>query len=69
MPSVSRSQHAFAAMSTTAKGRAQLKASGMKPMPAKVGTEFIKADRGKHFPNQHVKPKAQARSLAEIHAR
>ena len=54
MPSVSRSQHAFMAMSRSAKGRAALKASGKKPAPASVGAEFTKADIGKHFPNKHV---------------
>ena len=52
MPSVSRAQHAFSAMSTTAKGRAALIASGRKPMPVSVGKDFINADRGKHFPKR-----------------
>ena len=69
MPSVSRAQHAFAAMSQSPKGRAQLKAAGMKPMPVKVGKEFLKADTGKHFPVDHVKKgKPQSRSMAQVHA-
>lgn len=72
MPSVSRSQHAVAAMSTTAAGRKQLRAWGMKPMPAKVGTEFIHADRGRHFPKEHVSQKgsrpAPGRSIAQAFA-
>jgi len=64
MPSVSRAQHAFAAMSQSPKGRAALRASGRKPMPVSVGKEFIEADRGKHFPVKHARPK----SVAEVHA-
>lgn len=55
MPSVSASQHAFMAMSRTAKGRAKLKSYGKKPAPASVGKEFTEADRGKHFKARHVR--------------
>ena len=55
MPSVSKAQHAFMAMSRTAKGRAALRASGKKPAPASVGKEFTAADRGKHFSKKHAK--------------
>jgi hypothetical protein len=55
MPSVSKAQHAFMAMSQSPKGRAALRKSGKKPAPASVGTEFIKADRGKHFTVKRVK--------------
>lgn len=57
MSSVSRAQHAFAAMSQTPEGRAKLRASGKKPMPVSVGKEFIQADRGKHFPKKHATQK------------
>lgn len=54
MPSVSRAQHAFMAMSRTAKGRATLRAGGHKPAPASVAKEFTRADKGKHFKLHHV---------------
>lgn len=59
MPSVSRSQHAFMAMSRSAKGRAELRASGHKPAPASVASEFTAADRGKHFKLKHVVKKGK----------
>jgi hypothetical protein len=71
LPSVSRAQHAVGAMSTTPAGRKQLRAWGMKPMPVKVGKDFIQADRGKHFPNEHVRPKnsrPSPRTVAETQA-
>ena len=45
------------AMSRTAAGRRKLKASGKKPAPASVASEFMAADRGKHFKSKHVKKK------------
>ena len=57
MPSESGAQHAFMAMSRTAKGRAVLRKSGKKPAPASVGKEFTEADRGKHFPKRYVRKK------------
>ena len=47
MPSTSQAQHAFMAMSRSAAGRAKLRASGKKPAPASVASEFMAADRGK----------------------
>lgn len=47
MPSPSRASHGFAGMSSTPKGRATLRAEGKKPMPAKVATEYLKADKGR----------------------
>lgn len=55
MPSVSRAQHAFMAMSRTPFGRAALKAHGHDPAPEGVAQDFMHADKGKHFPNHHVK--------------
>lgn len=49
MPSSSKEQHAFMAMSQTEEGRAALRKSGKKPAPKKVAKEFTSADRGKHF--------------------
>jgi hypothetical protein len=49
MPSESRAEHGFMAMSKTAKGRKQLQAHGKKPAPVSVANEFLQADRGKHF--------------------
>ena len=63
MPSVSRAQHALAAMSTTPKGRAVLRASGHKPMPVSVGNDFINADRGKHFPKKRATTAADVMRL------
>jgi len=57
MPSESQAQHAFMAMSRTAKGRAALRKSGKKPAPVSVGNEYLKADTGKHFKSKHVKKK------------
>lgn len=47
MPSVSKAQHGFMAMSRTAKGRAALKAHGKQPAPASVANEYMQADTGK----------------------
>lgn len=52
-------------MAGTARGRRTLKASGVKPAPVSVAKEFNAADKGRHFPNKHVRPK----SVAEVHAR
>lgn len=49
MPSTSKKQHGFAAMSSTPQGRAKLKAHGKKPMPIKAAKDFLKADKGKKF--------------------
>jgi len=46
MPSTSQAQHAFMAMSRSAKGRAQLRAHGKKPAPANVANDYLKADKG-----------------------
>jgi hypothetical protein len=58
MPSVSKAQHAFMAMSRTAAGRRRLMAHGKKPAPASVASEFLNADKGKKVKSlpQH-KPK------------
>jgi len=55
MPSVSAAQHAFMAMSKSPKGRAKLRAHGKKPAPTKTASEFMKADKGKHFKLKRVK--------------
>lgn len=47
MPSESRAQHGFAAMSRTAAGRAKLRAHGKTPMPVKVANEYMHSDRGR----------------------
>lgn len=47
MPSESQAQHAFMAMSRTAKGRAELRRHGRKPAPVAVASDFMKADKGK----------------------
>lgn len=47
MPSVSRAQHGYAGMSRSPSGRKTLIAQGRKPMPVKVASEFLKADKGK----------------------
>lgn len=49
MPSKSGPQHRFMAMASTAKGRAKLKAKGVKVPPKDVALEFRHADKGKHF--------------------
>ena len=46
MPSVSQAQAGFMAMSKTAKGRAKLRAHGIKAAPASVANEYLKADTG-----------------------
>lgn len=55
MPSTSRAQHAFMAMSRSIKGRAELRAHGRKPAPSRVANEFLKADKGRHFSMKHVR--------------
>jgi len=59
MPSESQAQHAFAAMSRTAAGRAKLRASGKKPMPVSVAKDYMSADRGRKIGKlaRHVKKK------------
>jgi len=59
MPSVSKAQHAFMAMSRTAKGRKQLEAHGKKPAPNQVASEFMKADTGRKIGKlaKHVRAK------------
>ena len=47
MPSTSRAQHGFAAMSRTAEGRKKLREHGKTPMPADVADEYMKADKGR----------------------
>jgi hypothetical protein len=47
MPSSSQAQHAFAAMSKTAKGRAILRRSGKKPMPVSAANDYLSADKGR----------------------
>lgn len=51
MPSTSKKQHAFMAMSRSPEGRKKLEEHGKKPAPAGVANEFMKADTGKHFKN------------------
>lgn len=46
-------------MSSTPKGRAQLRAEGKKPAPANVAAEFLHADKGKHFKSKHFKRKGK----------
>jgi hypothetical protein len=41
MPSTSKAQAGFAAMSRTAKGRAALKAHGKTPMPPDVAKDYM----------------------------
>jgi hypothetical protein len=55
MPSTSAAQHRFMAMASTSAGRAKLKAEGHKLPPAKVATEFRKADAGRKFTAKRVK--------------
>lgn len=57
MPSSSSAQHGFMAMSSTAAGRAKLRAHGKKPAPAGTAKEFLQADKGKHFSKKHVAKK------------
>jgi hypothetical protein len=59
MPSSSQAQHAFAAMSSTPKGRAILRRSGKKPMPASAANDYLTADKGRKIGKlpRHVKPK------------
>lgn len=59
MPSVSQAQHGFAAMSRTAKGRAQLKAHGKEPMPVKAANDYMQADKGRKIGKlaKHVRKK------------
>lgn len=47
MPSVSRAQAGFMAMSRTAAGRAKLRAHGKKPAPVRVAREYGEADKGR----------------------
>jgi hypothetical protein len=49
MPVVSQAQAGFAGMSTTASGRAKLRKSGKKPMPAATAREFLRASKGTSF--------------------
>jgi hypothetical protein len=60
MASVSQAQHGFAAMSRTAKGRAQLRAHGKEPMPVKAAEDYMKADKGRKIGKlvKHVKKKS-----------
>jgi hypothetical protein len=51
MPSVSRHQHAFMAMSSSAFGREALRRHGHEPAPVEVAKEFLGADKGKKFPD------------------
>ena len=55
MPSVSGAQHRYMAMASSAKGRAKLRAEGKTPPSAAVASEFVHADKGKHFKSKHVK--------------
>ncbi len=59
MPSESQAQHGFAAMSRTAAGRAKLRAHGKKPMPEKVASEYMAADKGRKIGRlaKHVRKK------------
>ena len=47
MPSTSKKQHNFMAMSASVQGRAWLKAHGRKPASAKVAEEFLAEDKKK----------------------
>lgn len=60
MPSESQAQHAFMAMSRTAAGRRKLRASGKKPAPSSVASEFMAADRGRRIGKlaKHVRSKS-----------
>ena len=59
MPSTSQAQHAFAAMSSTPKGRTILKRSGKKPMPVSAANDYLQADKGRKIGSlpKHVKGK------------
>lgn len=59
MPSVSKAQAGFMAMSKTAAGRKALRAHGKTPAPVSVASEYQAADKGrstKMLP-KHVKAK------------
>lgn len=57
MPPKSKAQQAYAGMSKTPEGRAQLRSEGKKPMPAKVADEYAKGST-KSLP-AHAKPKGK----------
>jgi len=59
VPSVSRAQAGFMAMSKTAAGRRKLKAHGKEPAPVSVASEYQAADRGRKIGKlaRHVKAK------------
>ena len=59
MPSVSRAQAGFMAMSKTAAGRAKLRAHGKTPAPVSVATDYQNADRGRKIGKlaRHVRKK------------
>lgn len=61
MPSVSRAQNGFMAMSRTAAGRAKLRAHGKKPAPENVAEEFMQADKGRKIGRlaRHVKKRGK----------
>jgi len=54
MPSLSGAQHGYAGMSSTARGRARLRAEGKKPMPESVAKEYLHADKGRRFKKRYV---------------
>lgn len=60
MPSVSRAQAGFMAMSKTAAGRAKLRAHGKTPAPEKVAAEYQAADKGRKIGRlaRHVRKKS-----------
>ena len=49
MPVTSQAQAGLAGASTTPKGRAKLRAKGIKPMPVNVAHEFLTASKGMKF--------------------
>lgn len=55
MPSASGAQHRFFGMASTAAGRAKMRAEGKKVPPLSVAKEFLKADKGRHFPVRRKK--------------
>lgn len=59
MPSVSRAQFGFMAMSKTAAGRAKLRAHGKQPAPVSVAKDYQEADRGRKIGSlaKHVRKK------------
>jgi hypothetical protein len=59
MPSVSKAEHGFMAMSRSARGRAKLRAHGKTPAPTDVANEFMKADTGRKIGKlaKHVRKK------------